>query len=1006
MNTNRFCRQLLNICMFLMITSPYCYASEAAADNRVNRGPGVSGVSSDPDIQIYPLSLDFVEPDPVQTPAPPGTDPLFSTMQFTQKTISSLSAKLRKRGKVNLIVGFNMTTQLEGKLTAMQAQQQRQGIRARGNQLASELRGLNAQIRHQFESVPFMALTADQATLDFLTRSPMVASINEDTISRPQMASSNPVIGSPLAWAAGYDGNGWAVVVLDTGVDNTHPWFTTPVDKVVEEACYSSNVIDEAASFCPGGVSSSTEKNSAMYCDLAIGGCDHGTHVAGSVAGNDEIGPNFGVARGADIIAMQVFSKFLTETDCGIGQAPCAASFSSDQVAALERVLVLADSLNIAAVNMSLGGDRYFDQASCDADNLAVKAAIDNLRSVGIATVIAAGNNGWTDSILAPGCISTAVSVGATSDSDQIASFSNIYPQIHLLAPGVSIDSSVPDGGIGRKQGTSMSTPHVAGAWAIMKQLNPNASVSEVLATLQNTAIPVSDTRSGGIETDLPRIDLESSINAHDVIFHDGLEGDRVPHPTPDLILINPAVSNSGLSPGQAFTINATVANQGDGDSATTTLRYYLSSDNVIGNSDTALGEDVIQGLAPGANSVKSLAVTAPGINGNYWVGACVDAVADESDTDNQCSVGIEIIVVSFVDSDGDRLPDSAETNTGIYVDTNNTGTDPDNADTDGDGIKDGDEVLGTTGGLDLPAMGTNPLRKDLLLEYDWFDDALDCGSHSHRPNAAVIASASAAFSNSPVTNPGGSNGVNLINDYGQGGVFTGGNLINDANGVIDGGVGDAEFKNLKAGNFAPNRNGYFHYVLLPHRYNTNSDSSGQAEVPGDDLIVSLYCSNTNKNVAHTVLHEVGHNLGLHHGGNERCNFKPNYNSVMNYLYQFPGIDNNCTPPADGVLSYSVGDRIDLDENNLDENNGTCGSGESWDWNKNGTIESSVTANINADDNSEAANCGNTLTTLRDYNDWGNIYLGGQGDATGAMTVQKEIITEQPVPAEFMNGSD
>ena len=96
--------------------------------------------------------------------------------------------------------------------------------------------------------------------------------------------------------------------------------------------------------------------------------------------------------------------------------------------------------------------------------------------------------------------------------------------------------------------------------------------------------------------------------------------------------------------------------------------------------------------------------------------------------------------------------------------------------------------MLGTLGGLDLPAMGVNPVRKDLLLEYDWFDDEISCGAHSQRPTAASLASTTAAFANSPVSNPGDTDGVNLINDYGQGGVFTGGNLINDENGVIDGG--------------------------------------------------------------------------------------------------------------------------------------------------------------------------------------------------------------------------
>ena len=78
-----------------------------------------------------------------------------------------------------MIVGLNLTTQVAGKLNTVQAQQQRQSIRAQGNLLASELRGLNAQIGRQFEFVPYMALTADQETLDFLLQSPLVTSITE-----------------------------------------------------------------------------------------------------------------------------------------------------------------------------------------------------------------------------------------------------------------------------------------------------------------------------------------------------------------------------------------------------------------------------------------------------------------------------------------------------------------------------------------------------------------------------------------------------------------------------------------------------------------------------------------------------------------------------------------------------------------------------------------------------------------------------------------------------------
>ena len=87
-------------------------------------------------------------------------------------------------------------------------------------------------------------------------------------------------------------------------------------------------------------------------------------------------------------------------------------------------------------------------------------------------------------------------------------------------------------------------------------------------------------------------------------------------------------------------------------------------------------------------------------------------------------------------DTDGDRLPNAVETNTHVFVNSANTGTSPTVADTDSDGIKDGDETVGTTGGLNLYGMGARPLRKNLLFEYDWFDDSNDCGAHIHRPTA------------------------------------------------------------------------------------------------------------------------------------------------------------------------------------------------------------------------------------------------------------------------------
>jgi hypothetical protein len=344
------------------------------------------------------------------------------------------------------------------------------------------------------------------------------------------------------------------------------------------------------------------------------------------------------------------------------------------------------------------------------------------------------------------------------------------------------------------------------------------------------------------------------------------------------------------------------------------------------------------------------------------------------------------------LDSDGDRLSDAVETNTGVFVSSTNTGTNPDNPDTDGDGIKDGDEVLGTLAGLDLPGMGTSPVRKDILLEYDWFTDNLDaCAAHSHRPSVAALARVTAMFE---------AKGIRAIHDYGQGGAFTGGNVIADANGVIDGGVSNAEFQAHKNSNFAANRHGYFHYVLNPHRYGTTSGSSGQAELPGDDLIVSLQCFLSDQNVANTIVHELGHNLLLRHGGNENDNYKPNYNSVMNYRYQFPGVDDGgCNVNGNGILDYSTGSRLTLNENSLNEFNGVCGAGSPVNWNG-GDLSTSVAFNTrNYGSTNCGGSCGGLDASVGDFNDWGNLVYTGLTDADGALTV-KEVISCMDVAAQ------
>ena len=115
--------------------------------------------------------------------------------------------------------------------------------------------------------------------------------------------------------------------------------------------------------------------------------------------------------------------------------------------------------------------------------------------------------------------------------------------------------------------------------------------------------------------------------------------------PAPDLVVESPRVSDSSLDAGESFTFYATVRNQGAGSSRRTTLRYYRSTDSTISSSDTEVDTDSVSSLSSSDTDDESERLTAPSNSGTYYYGACVDSVTDESDTGNNCSSGVQVIV-------------------------------------------------------------------------------------------------------------------------------------------------------------------------------------------------------------------------------------------------------------------------------------------------------------------------------------------------------------------------
>ncbi len=119
------------------------------------------------------------------------------------------------------------------------------------------------------------------------------------------------------------------------------------------------------------------------------------------------------------------------------------------------------------------------------------------------------------------------------------------------------------------------------------------------------------------------------------------------PSHAPDLVVEAPASTESSVVPNGAFRFAATVRNRGDDRSSATTLRYYRSSNSNITTSDTPVGTDPIGALSASATDRQSIAQRAPSTPGIYFYGACVDSVADESDTTNNCSSGVQVTVAS-----------------------------------------------------------------------------------------------------------------------------------------------------------------------------------------------------------------------------------------------------------------------------------------------------------------------------------------------------------------------
>jgi subtilisin family serine protease len=398
------------------------------------------------------------------------------------------------------------------------AWRQKIAVAAALNDVQPSLAAAQVESYRTFRTLPFLSATINQNQLLALIADDSVqsvhlvkrerrnpgtaASVPGSFIDRAQGANALLSIDVADAWAAGHDGTGYAVAIIDGGFNVGHPMLA---GRTMGAACFSNDFDTTTINQCPSGQTPEIGVGAASNCPAGSDRCGHGTHVASIAVGND--GVNFGVARAATLVPIDVFSTVTDADDCSPSPAPCELTDSLAVLNALDYVNENAEELNIAAVNISVGGSTR--DGFCDDDPR--KPVIDMLRQKGVAVAISAGNNGVTGQITSPACISSALAVGATNDGAAVASFSNFASTLDFMAPGVSVRGAAGSGnGFGLRSGTSMAAPQVAGAWAVMRSAFPDGEFDAIETALKTSGVGVTRLDSG---TTVPKIRVARAID-------------------------------------------------------------------------------------------------------------------------------------------------------------------------------------------------------------------------------------------------------------------------------------------------------------------------------------------------------------------------------------------------------------------------------------------------------------------------------------------------------------
>ena len=334
-------------------------------------------------------------------------------------------------------------------------------------------------VRYRYRYSPVLALEIrDASVITRLGRLDGVRRLLADQRGSATLLESRQLIRANQAQELGLSGAGRVVAVLDSGIDADH---LDLQDGILDE--HGRHFLDQGA-------------DTGEDFDDDNG---HGTHVSGILASRGNLTPP-GIAPGASIIPVKVLDRrnvgWFTDWAAGIEYA---VSLHQED-----------NGISIDVINMSLASHSLYEQ-SCNDAHEGIAGAVAAAHELGILVLAASGNNGSSDSLALPSCMTEVISVGSTLDSSPgtVSTFTNRSTLLDIVAPGENIVSTGNTGGNAAISGTSQAAPHISGAICLMLEANPRLTAGQVLASLLASGTEVEDEISG---LSFPRVDCLGAV--------------------------------------------------------------------------------------------------------------------------------------------------------------------------------------------------------------------------------------------------------------------------------------------------------------------------------------------------------------------------------------------------------------------------------------------------------------------------------------------------------------